>query len=93
MKIHLHIDRLVLDGIPLQRTQSGQVRAALEQELSRLLAGGGLASGLRQGGAVPSLRGGNIHIQKRAHAAGLGREIARALHQGIGASAGPGKKR
>jgi hypothetical protein len=93
MKIYLHIDRLALDGVPLQRTQSGQVRAAVEQELARLLVSGGLSQDLMSGGAVPSLRAGSVRIQKQGSAAALGQDIARAVHQGIGAPAGPDKKK
>jgi hypothetical protein len=88
MKINLHIERLVLDGMPIDRTQGGKLRAAVEQELTRLLAGG-LAQQLRQGGAVPVLRGGRIRIQKSTNAGALGRDIARTLHQGISNSSPP----
>ena len=93
MKVHLHIDRLVLDGIAIERTHAGRVRTAAEKELTRLLAIGGLASQLTSGGAVPRLSGGNIRFQKSTNAGVLGRDIARALHQAIGVSAGLGKGR
>ena len=93
MKVHLHIDRLVLDGIAVERTHAGKVRVAVERELTRLLAVGGLASQLASGGAVPRLRGGNIRFQKSTNAGVLGRDIARAVHQTIGVSGGSGKKR
>jgi len=84
MKIKLHIERLVLDGLPIARTQGGKVRAAVEQELTRLLAIGGVSHELRPGGAMPSLRGGNIRIEKGANAGDMGREIARSVHGEIG---------
>jgi hypothetical protein len=93
MKIHLHIERLVLDGVPLQRTQSGRLRAAVEQELARLLKSGGLARELRSGVAVPAVRGGNLRLQKSTNARMLGRDIATALHHAIGNSSRVGKKR
>jgi hypothetical protein len=93
MKVHLHIDRLVLDGIAIERTHASKVRAAVEHELTRLMAVGGLASQLTSGGAVPRLSGGNIRFQKSTNARVLGRDIARALHQAIGVSGGSGKRR
>jgi hypothetical protein len=83
MKIHLHIDRLVLDGIAIERAHAGKVRAAVEHELTRLMASGGTVESLRQGGAVPYLRGGNIRISKENQPATLGRQIATAVHSGF----------
>ncbi|HYX53126.1 MAG TPA: hypothetical protein VE783_06725 [Candidatus Limnocylindrales bacterium] len=84
MKLYLHIDRLVLDGIPLERTQRGRVRAAVEQELARLLKSGGLARDLRSGSAVPAVQGRNMHLQKGRQYTDLGRQIAGAVYSGIG---------
>ncbi len=84
MKIKLHIERLVLDGLPIARTQGGKVRAAVEQELTRLLAIGGVSHELRPGGAMPSLRGGNIQLGKGSQPGKLGQEIARAVYSGVG---------
>ena len=84
MKINLHIERLVLDGLPVDSTKGGRVRAAVEKELARLLAAGGLSQHLGAGAAVPRLRGGNIKVTKGVQAGGLGRSIARAVHEGIG---------
>ena len=84
MNITLHIERLVLDGIPVPRTQSGRVRAAVEHELTRLLASGGLARELRSGFTAPSLRGGNMKIAKDSRPDDVGRAIARSVHGEIG---------
>lgn len=84
MKIKLHIERLVLDGLPIARTQGGKVRAAVEQELTRLLAIGGVSRELRPGGAMPSLRGGNMRVEKGTQSGELGRQIAGAVYGGIG---------
>ena len=40
--IHLHIERLVLDGLPIDRGQGPHVQAAVEAELTRLLTENGL---------------------------------------------------
>ena len=84
MKINLHIERLVLDGLSIDRTQGGKVRAAVEQELTRLLAAGGLSQQLGGGAPVPRLRGGNLKVAKGVEAGALGAKIARAVHEGIG---------
>jgi len=84
MKVHLHIDRLVLDGIAVERTHAGKVRATVEHELTRLLKSGGFSPQLSTGGAIPRLRGGNIKLRKGASPAGVGAKIARAVHEGMG---------
>ncbi len=85
MKIKLHIERMVLDGLAVDRTHGGRVRAAVEHELRRLLASGGVAPELKSGGAVPSVRGGNIRVEERSRPADLGKNIAGAVYGGIGA--------
>jgi len=39
--ISLHIERLVLDGLPLTAAQAVRMQASLERELARLIAHGG----------------------------------------------------
>lgn len=84
MKIKLHIERMVLDGLAVDRTQGGRVRAAVEQELTRLLASGGVAPELKSGGAVPAVRAGKLKVESRSRPADLGRHIAGAVYGGIG---------
>ena len=84
MSTQVHIERLVLDGIDVPYSQRPQLQAAVEAELARLLAAGGVASGLQAGGAVPSLPGGSIHLVEGGDPGHLGMQIARAVHGGIG---------
>jgi hypothetical protein len=84
MKIHLHIDRLVLDGIPVDQPRA--LRAALEKELTSRLRRGGLSQEIHSGGAVPSIRGGAIDIGHSPTSPRLGTQIAGAVYRGIGAS-------
>ena len=84
MNIRIHIERLVLDGLPLAPGQAPFVQAAVEAELVRLLAAGGVAPGLSGLGAVPALRAGGLQLAPDAAPAGVGRQIARAVYGGIG---------
>jgi hypothetical protein len=84
MKINLHIERLVLEALPLDRHQGAAVGAALEAELTRLLLADGLAGELRAGAAMPSVRAGAINITNDTNVTQLGSQIARAVHGGIG---------
>jgi hypothetical protein len=84
MKIRLHIERLVLDGLPVTGAQGPQIKAALETELRRLLSVHGVSRELASGGAVPSVRAPGLAIARGASAARVGTQIARSLHGGIG---------
>ena len=87
MKINLHIERLVLDGLPVGAGQSGLIQSAIETELARLLTEGGLSSELMAGGAMPRLTASPIQLTNDATPARLGQQIARAVHSGIGGQA------
>ena len=84
MNIQLHIERLVLEGLPVTRHQRTLVQAAVEQELGRLLGAGQLNSQIASGGAMPALQGGMIQAPNAASPARLGAQIAGAVYSGIG---------
>lgn len=81
MKIVLHIDRLVLDGVTVE--QPRVLRREPEWELTQRLTSGGLSPELR-GGAHPHIRGGDIALGRDAHPTKLGSQIAGAVYRGIG---------
>ena len=85
MKIRIHIERLVLDGLPVTAAQGPLVQEALQRELARVMAEGGLSRELRGGGAFPVVRtaGSTLHHQNPSEA---GTEIARSIHGAIGRS-------
>ena len=91
MDINLRIEQLVLDGLPVTRSQGALVQAAVEAELARLLTEGGLAPGLEAGGALPSVRAGAMQQTSSASPTQLGQQIARAVYQGIGTGEPGGK--
>ena len=84
MKIHLHIERVLLDGLPVTSAQGPLVQQAIEQELARLLETHGLAHELRPGATVPRVRAGSLRLSKENPPASLGQGIAKAVHEGIG---------
>jgi hypothetical protein len=83
MTIHVHIDRLILDGLPTHRAQRAAVGAALQAELRRLLITDGLGPGLLAGGVLEHLRGDDLRHDTAASAASLGSHIAEAVHRGM----------
>ena len=85
MNINLHIDRLVLDGISLSPGDRPLLQAAVEGELTRLLASGdGLSDALQSGGALYNVRTTGIQLANDGNPARLGAQIAGAVYGGIG---------
>ena len=84
MTIHLHVDRLVLDGVDVQRNHAGIVRRAIESELSTMIRDRGLAKGLQSGCRVPAMRGEDFSLNRGIRPATLGKQIAHAIYGGIG---------
>ncbi|MEK6374867.1 MAG: hypothetical protein AABO58_19485 [Acidobacteriota bacterium] len=78
MSIRVHIERLVLDGLPIAHRDGPLVQAAVEAELARLLA---QRTPALSGGATPRVAAPSIAAAPDA--ADLGREIARAVYGGI----------
>lgn len=83
MRIELHIERLLLDGALLGGERAADVRAALQRELSRLLAAPGALDALRSLGAVDALPPLPLKQMRHAHDR-LGGRIAAAVGQGLG---------
>jgi hypothetical protein len=84
MNINLHIERLILDGLPIGHGQGSFVKAAVEAELSRLLAAKGLNPDLLSGGMIPTVQADSIQLSGGSSPAALGHQIAQALYGGIG---------
>lgn len=84
MNINLHIERLVLDGIPLDPGRRPLLQAAVEAELTRLLENGGLNDALQTGGAFYNVRAAGIQLADDTSPTRLGEQIAGAVFGGIG---------
>ena len=81
MKIHVHIERLILDGLPLGPSGGSRVQAAVEAELARLLtesstAEGNIGQAWPSGSAVPSVPAAPIQLPVGARPAETGGPIA-----------------
>ena len=84
MNVELHIERLVLDGLPEGAVQPHLVRRAIEAELASLLSR--TAHAPREGCAVPSVPAPAFRLMRSAGAARAGRDIARSLHSALAPS-------
>jgi hypothetical protein len=81
MNVNLHIERLVLDGLPLNRPQSAVLKSSLERELARLLEHRGINT--LASGAVPELSAAAIQLSPDGRPAQWGRQIAHSLFSGM----------
>ncbi len=82
MEILVQIDRLVLEGVTLPPGGRDTLGMAVETELTRLLAEGGLAEAWQAGAAMPRLAAGPVSLT--GSPADLGVGIARAVYGGLG---------
>jgi hypothetical protein len=83
MNVKLHIERLVLNGLPLAQRDAVVVQKAVVGELTRLIEGG-LAPDLRSGGAVPEVPAGPVSWSPGGNPRELGRQVARSVYGGLG---------
>jgi hypothetical protein len=78
MNINVSIERLVLDGLAMSRSQGVLVQVAVETELARLLSEQALSH--LSAGSVPHLSANSIQVTRDSKPAQLGHQIARAIH-------------
>ncbi len=82
MKVNLHIEKLVLDGITLSAHERTLLHKSVEQHLTRKLTSQGINKNLSAGGAYSRVQAPDI--QTHSHGTrGLGRQIASAVHGGL----------
>ena len=85
--ITIHIERLILDGLPIAPVRPYQRRtlqAAFEAELTRLIMNGELAFDLRTGGMRKQLPAGVLALNADEAVETLGKKLAQAVYRGIG---------
>ncbi len=83
MKVNLHIERLVLDGVGVSPHQRAGIKAAVEAELAGALARNGVGSGLQSGGSFRSVLANSIIVGAQNEPSRLGRQIGQAVYGGI----------
>ncbi len=83
MRITLHIESLVLDGVPLARGQQPRLQAAVIEALTQRLGDGALATRLAAGGGRDVLHAAPIRVGQRPDARALGTQIAASISAGL----------
>jgi hypothetical protein len=81
--VNLHIERLVLEGLPIGTHEGPQLQAAIEAELGRLLGEGAFARDARQSWDLPLVRAEPM-VTAGGGSNALGTQIGRAIYGGIG---------
>ncbi len=76
--IELHIDELVLRGLPY--TQRRRIVAAIEFELTRLLGEQGMPDTWAQGGTLPQIKIDAMRMADGAKPQAIGAQIARQVY-------------
>ena len=83
MIVDIHIERLVLDGLPIPYRQQEHFKTAVEMELGHLFSTNNLPNSVMQGGAVSHLSSGDIHLNNEKDPTYLGQQIAQAVYKGF----------
>lgn len=84
MNVNLHIERLILDGLPFDAHRRAALQSEIQIELARLLTEGGIRENWRGGAAVPNLRAAAVQFPAATGGEPLGRQIARSIYGSIG---------
>jgi hypothetical protein len=87
MKINLHIERVIFEGVPIAAASHPAMRTAIVSELANLLAKEGLPG--IAAGALPYLSGGALSLTSKSTPAQIGSQIAQALHRAVSVPTSP----
>lgn len=82
MKVHLHIERLIVDGLPISTAQGALLKAALSSELARLFETQHWNEQLKSE-SLPQLRGDSFAHRAEDSPRQLGNKIAAAIHGSV----------
>jgi hypothetical protein len=84
MNINLHIERLILDGLPLEARDGAILRAIIEVEIARLLSQNADISNWQTSRTPSSVRANAIQLTDESSTAQIGRQIAGSIYESIG---------
>jgi len=83
MKIHLHIDRLILDGLPEAGVSEADLRSEVAAELSSLLTAAPLSPALRSSAYRAAAAPADLSGGRGPRPQTLGRQIGLAVFRGV----------
>ena len=76
--LELHIEELVLHGF--EHVDRAQIGSAVQHELSRLVAEGGVPRSLAHSGEIANLDGGEFDLAPGSEAGRVGAQVAQAVY-------------
>jgi hypothetical protein len=83
VNIDFHIDRLILEGLPVGSHDEQRLRAAVAHELTRLFAFNVLPNQLRSGGLIAAWPAPTLRLESQGSPRQLGRQIAHSVFAGL----------
>lgn len=83
MNIHVHIERLVVDGMDIGPSGAIDLQGALQNRLTQLLSEHGLPSGFSKTNSIATAEPQALAITRRTDGSTLGGRVAEALHAGF----------
>jgi len=83
-RVELHIERLVLDGVALDRAGARRLEAALASRLTELLTDAPPALGPTSPGHVRGLQAAPVTLDPAAGPVAMGSQVADAVHGALG---------
>jgi hypothetical protein len=78
--VELHIEELILRGLPPGSREG--LAEAIQEEIQRLVAEGGVPPGLAGAGSPIHLPRASFEVDPRPRAGSIGSQVGRALHRG-----------
>lgn len=83
MTIRLHVERLILDGVPLTGVERTRFEQSLVRELTGMFAVPGTAQLLTRHGALERLEAPDVRVQPHQSGTVLGARIARSVSDSL----------
>jgi hypothetical protein len=80
MSIRIHIERLILDGLPVQPRDGALFQAAVEAELSRLVTLSGIPSDFQTGGNQARIDAPALQLMSSPDAKVLGAQVGEGIY-------------
>jgi hypothetical protein len=84
MTINLHIERLMLEGVAIDRHEGVLLQQAAQTEFARLLTRHGIGESWQEGGAVSQLAAPMLNLGESENALSFGQAIGQSVYRSIG---------
>jgi hypothetical protein len=79
MNIHVHVERLLLDRLPVSQRDATSVRSAVERELARLIIAKEFPADRGRSSAASVVAGKPVKLGPRQHPDEIGQRIAESI--------------